>query len=1074
MEQQNDLLKKLLEEKEDEILALQMHISDQQLALEEESDIRAKMQIRLDSMANSTSWKLTKPIRLCGAIVRNTAKCVRLFPKGIASIRREGWTATWERTVQQLRRAQANEALNASTQNSHALSEGQIRIQKATVFENPVTISILVPLYNTQPTLLREMIDSVCAQTYERWELCLADGSEQSHSEVEAIVKEYQEKDSRIQYLRLEQNEGISANTNACASLATGEYLALLDHDDVLTPDALFEMVRAINRTNADVLYSDEDKLSAQGKFYNPFYKPDWSPDLLYSQMYVGHLLVFRKCLFEQIGGFDSSFNGSQDYDLMLRLSEKTNQIVHVPKVLYSWREVETSTAANPDAKPYAHTAGKNALDAHLKRKYGSFAHAEDSPYTFVFDPRFDLLKDTRPLVSIIIPMKDKAQLSDACVRSILDKTDYENYEILILDNRSEQPETQKWFDTIQQVDSRIRIINADFDFNWSKLNNFGMDNAKGEVYIFLNNDTVVISPDWLTRLSETALREDVGAVGPLLLYEDNTIQHAGIVVGLNGWADHVFKAASPVHESAIFTSPMINRNVLAVTGACMALSKKTIEKIGRFNEAFIVCGSDVEICLRAYEAGLFNVYNAQVRLYHMESKSRDAAAVPKTDSVLSAKFYKKYWKSGDPFYNINLRLDTCKPQPINGHRADNNPEKQESTISFSPRVDEIKHIEARMDECEKARLNLFLPSISEKDIFGGIATALRFYEGLAHRLGMDTRIIVLDRKISTQDVDAFAGYRLVHTKYEGNASQQIVDMTAPEGKSLPVRKTDIFMATAWWTAYAAQPILKWQNLQYGTQSPLIYLIQDYEPGFYPWSSQYLLADSTYKMDVDTIAVFNSHLLADFFEQNGYKFYGHFAFDPVLNEKLKAYLLACKQYPKRKKQILLYGRPSTQRNAFTLAVEALRQWSKLQPDASDWTVLSAGEPHPEVILSNGVKISPVGKLTLEQYAQTMLETSVGISLMVSPHPSYPPLEMSTFGIRTITNRYANKDLSTFNSNIVSVENCSAESLAQQLYRLCEAYTENSQPLFNEQYLQDDDIFESIYQGITDLLKKRSS
>lgn len=538
--------------------------------------------------------------------------------------------------------------------------EVELQRQRETVFPEPPFISVVVPLYNTELSYLEEMVNSVRTQTYSRWELCLADASDSNHAQVGEYCLSVACKDSRIRYRHLEKNLGISGNSNQAAEMARGDYIALLDHDDTYTPDALFEIAQAVVQFHPDVIYTDEDKISIEGKRYHPFYKPDWSPDLLYSQMYICHLLVFTKELFFAVGGFDEKASGSQDYDLMLRLSEQTKQIYHIPKVLYSWRETPSSTSINPNSKPYAHMAGLNALDAHLKRRYQGRAHAEETEYTYVYRARFHTL-EKNPKVSVIIPTKDHPELLQNCVESILQKTNYPNYEILVLDNNSEEEKTFQLFKTLAQ-NERISVIPAKFDFNWSKLNNFGMQHATGDVFIFLNNDTQIISPDWMTFLAENALREEIGVVGALLLYEDGTIQHSGVVVGMGGWADHVYKGEKPVHYAPVFISPVINRNVLAVTGACMAISRATIKKIGQFNEDFIICGSDVEICLRAYHAGLYNLLCADARLYHLESKSRDAY-IPEIDFTLSKKFYAPYREGEDPFYNPNLDKFSCVPR---------------------------------------------------------------------------------------------------------------------------------------------------------------------------------------------------------------------------------------------------------------------------------------------------------------------------------------------------------------------------------------------------------------------------
>lgn len=613
-----------------------------------------------NAIINSRFWRITKPIRKFNGLMKKVVKSnpvTRNFAKGLLSLKRVGLKGT-------LRKINTKIKIKQSTKHNSdtfVLAKKDIMLQRNTKFNKTIKFSILVPLYNTPEKLLNEMIESVINQTYMNWELCLADGSDEYHNFVEDVCKKYIEKDNRIKYKKLEKNLGISDNTNECIKMSTGDYIALFDHDDLLYPSALFENAKVIDELNADVIYSDEDKVNEKGKHSSPFFKPDWSPDLLYAQMYICHFLVFRKALLEKSDGFNSEFDGSQDYDLMLRLSECTEKIHHIPKVLYSWRETENSTSVNPDSKPYANSSGLRALNSHLKRKYGTSSRAEEAEFTFVYNARFDTLKNS-PKVSIIMPMKDNWQLSDNCIKSILDESTYKNYEILILDNNSTEPQTFEWFKTITELDTRIKVIPAKFEFNWSKLNNFGMEYATGEVYIFLNNDIVIISEDWIERLCENALREDISVVGGLLLYEDNTIQHAGVVVGMGGWADHIFKGMQAVHFGSPYVSPMVTRNVLAVTGACMAISKNTIDKIGKFDDEFIICGSDVEICIRGYEKGLRNLYLPSVKLYHLESKSRDSY-IPKIDFEKSYETYAKYREGIDPYFNKNLDINSVIPR---------------------------------------------------------------------------------------------------------------------------------------------------------------------------------------------------------------------------------------------------------------------------------------------------------------------------------------------------------------------------------------------------------------------------
>ena len=515
-----------------------------------------------------------------------------------------------------------------------------------------------MPVYNVDIKWLDKAINSVINQTYPYWEICIVDDNSTKNETIEYIKNI---KDDKIKKLILEENKGISYASNSAAKMATGEYLILMDNDDEMREEALYHIATAINEKKPDILYSDEDKITLDGVRRFPFLKPDWSPDLLYSQMYICHLLIIKKEIFDKVDGFRSQFNGSQDYDLMLRMSEITQNIYHIPKVLYSWREIPSSTAMNPNSKPYAHIAGLKALDEHLKKKYGNDAYANETDHLFVYDARFGL-KEEAVKVSIIIPTKDKLELLKPCVESILSKTSYSNYEIIILNNNSSEDETYEWFEYIQDKYSNVRVIDAFYEFNWSKLNNHGIKEANGDVYVFLNNDTIIISPDWLRRLAENAMREDVGTVGALLLYEDGTIQHAGVVLGMGGWADHVFKGMEPVHFGSPYVSPMVNRNVLASTGACLTISKKVIEKIGGFDEKFIICGSDVEISLRARKYNLNNVYNSKVRLYHLESKSRDSY-IPPIDFEMSKIHYHEYLENGDPYYNSQLDLESTSPR---------------------------------------------------------------------------------------------------------------------------------------------------------------------------------------------------------------------------------------------------------------------------------------------------------------------------------------------------------------------------------------------------------------------------
>lgn len=496
-------------------------IKDEYISQLEHVAQQLRMKNRIKKMVPKA---IRKKARLSMNIIKKLKNNPALAKKGLQEVRHNGLRSLNNKiqsvmTVGEL----------TSDYVTHDISFDDSELMKSEIdlfFKKPL-ISLVIPVYNVAPKWLDIAIKSVKDQIYPHWEICIVDDCSTNKETLQYLESI---RDSRIKIMRLDENSGISDASNKAVSIGKGEYIALLDNDDEIATNALFEVVKAINEFDADIMYSDEDKVDIHGVKKNPLHKPDWSPDLLRSQMYIGHFLVFKRELFEKVGGFRTAFNGSQDYDLVLRMSECAQRIHHIPKVLYSWRELETSTAANPYSKPYAHTAGLAALNEHLTRVYGDGnAYATEDDHLFVYDSRYrtDSVK-----VSIIIPTKDKVELLEPCISSILQKTTYADYEILIINNNSVEKETFEWFEQ-QKSRSVVRIIDANYEFNWSKLNNHGIREASGDVYVFLNNDTLIISEDWLQRLMEKALREDVGTVGGLLLYEDNTIQHAGVVIGL-------------------------------------------------------------------------------------------------------------------------------------------------------------------------------------------------------------------------------------------------------------------------------------------------------------------------------------------------------------------------------------------------------------------------------------------------------------------------------------------------------------------------------------------------------------
>ena len=539
------------------------------------------------------------------------------------------------------------------------LTEEERREQQDTTFLNPQKFSILVPLYNTKEQYLTQMLDSVKNQTYPDWELCLADGSDEGHSYVRTICESEAAKDSRIVYQKLKTNEGISGNTNECIRMATGDWYALFDHDDLLHPSALFEMMKVISTRPADLIYTDENTFNETPKdAFNPHFKPDYAPDNLRANNYICHFTAFKKELLEKAGGgFRPEFDGSQDHDLILRLTEQAEHIVHIPKILYYWRAHKGSTAEAIQAKPYVIEAGKKAVQAHLDRM-NLKGTVEDGPVPSMYRLKYELI--STPLVSILIPNKDHRGDLKRCIDSIQNKTTYGNYEIIVIENNSTEKETFEYYETLKQ-NPRIRIVTYDRPFNYSAVNNEGARAAKGEQFLLLNNDTEVLSPDWIQEMLMYAQRSDVGAVGAKLYYPDGTIQHAGIGIGIKMLAGHWHKNF-PKDRPGYFGRLTYAQDVSAVTAACMMVPRKVYDRLGGLDESFSVVFNDVDLCLRIREAGYLIVWTPWAELIHYESKSRGSdedTPEKKAFFVRETNRFQRRWNKilteGDPYYNPNL-----------------------------------------------------------------------------------------------------------------------------------------------------------------------------------------------------------------------------------------------------------------------------------------------------------------------------------------------------------------------------------------------------------------------------------
>ncbi|MBE6013807.1 MAG: glycosyltransferase family 2 protein [Lachnospiraceae bacterium] len=544
-------------------------------------------------------------------------------------------------------------------------SEEKRRLQSETAFDKSIKISILVPLFNTPKVFLTEMIDSVINQTYGNWDLCLADGSDEEHRLVGEICREYAEKDNRIVYKKLESNEGISGNTNRCFELATGDYIGLFDHDDILHPEVLFEYVKAINEKNADFLYCDEVtfKGSSINNMITANFKPDFAIDNLRANNYICHFSCFKKDLLERMELFRSEFDGSQDHDMILRITEKAENIVHIPRILYYWRSHSGSVASNVYVKEYAIDAAIRAVTDHLNRcgyEGAKVCSTDEFPTHYKIGYKIN----GNPKISIIIPNMNHTSDLKRCIDSIRDKSSYDNFEIVIVENNSTDKEIFEYYDELTK-DSRVTVVRYEGEFNYSSVNNYGAEKASGDYYILLNNDTEIITTDWIEQLLMYAQRSDVGAVGAKLLYEDGSIQHAGVILGLgpDRVAGHIFYQM-PGSAIGYMGRLTYAQNLSAVTGACLMVSKKCFEEVGGLDESFRVCLNDVDFCLKLREKGYLNVFTPFAKLYHYESKSRGFDESPEKQARFQAetKLFKEKWgqvlEAGDPYYNPNLSLD--------------------------------------------------------------------------------------------------------------------------------------------------------------------------------------------------------------------------------------------------------------------------------------------------------------------------------------------------------------------------------------------------------------------------------
>ena len=642
-ELQNDY-RKLYEAEREKTEVLLSKIEESEREIEE-------LNFKLNRIKGSFAWKLAAPLR----------KGLHFYEKTRDRLTRYGSIPGIMRKV----RSKVRERRNMKSHGTASFpSPEEARAQRETVFPRKVKYSILVPLYNTPEKFLADMLDCVQAQTYENWELCLADGSDREHAYVGDMCRNRAEKDGRIVYHTLDRNYGISGNTNECLKLATGDYIALFDHDDILHPSVLYEYTKVINETGADYLYCDE--ITFEGDSVDHMivlhFKPDFAIDNLRGNNYICHFSAFSRELLDEAGGFRSAYDGSQDHDMILRLTAKAQKVYHVPKALYYWRSHKASVAQDINAKTYAVDAAKRAVHDHILEVYGMDAKVESTrAFPTIFRIRYPLME--KPLVSIVIPNKDHMEDLSRCVESILQKSSYPSYEIIVVENNSETKEIFDYYKVLEHHEN-IRVVKYEGDFNYSRINNFGVSFAKGKYVLLLNNDMKVITREWMEELLMYAQRPDVAAVGGKLYYADNSIQHAGIVIGLGAHraAGHTHYKDDKMHLGYMGRL-CYAQDVTAVTGACLLVGRQQYDEVGGLDEAFSVAFNDVDFCLKLRRAGYLNVFTPFCELFHYESKSRGMEEGEKLKRFQNeVALFREKWKAeleaGDPYFNPNFSLD--------------------------------------------------------------------------------------------------------------------------------------------------------------------------------------------------------------------------------------------------------------------------------------------------------------------------------------------------------------------------------------------------------------------------------
>lgn len=655
--------KKKYRQKQEQRLAEQSQIIREQaerISQLEKQNLQLKE--NYETISNSICWKITKPVRFTLDVIKWSARIPRkagLLKKGLYSLRYNGPRATWHKAVDKI-----NSNNIAQTVKYPLFSDEELALQREHTFTQKIRFSIVVPLYNTPARFLREMIKSVLAQSYTDWELCMADGSGPWHGAVRRICQKYMQQDNRIRYEKLEKNLGISGNTNACLAMATGDYIGLLDHDDLLHPAALYEVMRTIENTGADFIYTDEAVFESPDikNITTIHFKPDYAPDNLRANNYICHFTVFKRALLETVGSFDAGCDGSQDHDMILRLTENARRVAHIPEVLYYWRSHAGSVAESPGVKPYVFKAGVRAVEKQLERLGLEGSAAPVQPGQPIYRIRY-AVKGT-PKVSILIVNHEGIENIKKCLNSVFEKTTWPNYEIVIVENENSPRDIFSEYKKLQRNHENMRVVTWGKKENSSKTNNYGAQFCTGEYLLLLSNDTEVITPDWIQEMIMLAQREDVGAVGAMLYYPDDTIRHAGVCLGMGEVAGDFFQHVEK-DNTGYMGRLLYAQNVSSVAASCMLLRRDVWEKLGGLNKSWSAPFNGTDLCLRIRQAGYLIAWTPFAKLYQSDSTVLESCPPPKKNQkrlereVLRFKTqWAKELEAGDPYFNPNFALD--------------------------------------------------------------------------------------------------------------------------------------------------------------------------------------------------------------------------------------------------------------------------------------------------------------------------------------------------------------------------------------------------------------------------------